>query len=38
MVRIRSFQPKDAEAVRALFARGQRDFAQGREEVIEDAR
>jgi GNAT superfamily N-acetyltransferase len=29
MVNIRTFRPADADAVRALFARGQLDFAEG---------
>jgi GNAT superfamily N-acetyltransferase len=31
MLKIRSFQPADGEAVRRLFAQGQLDFAQGTE-------
>ena len=35
MLTIRTYQPADHDAVRELFARGQRDFAQGLEDVVE---
>ena len=35
MLTIRTFQPGDSEAVRRLFARGQRDFAAGLEAEVE---
>lgn len=35
MPTIRTFQPGDSEAVRRLFARGQRDFAAGLEAEVE---
>ena len=35
MVNVRTFHPEDADAVRRLFARGQRDFAAGREAPVE---
>ena len=35
MVVIRTFRPDDADAVRRLFARGQRDFAAGLEAEVE---
>ncbi|MFQ6028155.1 MAG: GNAT family N-acetyltransferase [Dehalococcoidia bacterium] len=35
MLTIRTFQPADHDAVRELFARGQMDFAQGLEDVVQ---
>ena len=35
MVKIRTFHPDDADPVRRLFARGQRDFAAGLESAVE---
>ena len=36
MLDIRTFQPADAAAVRRIFAQGQRDFAAGLEQAVED--
>ena len=36
MLNIRTFRPADAEAVRRIFAQGQRDFAAGLEQAVED--
>ena len=36
MLRIRTFRAADAEAVRRIFTQGQRDFAAGLEQAVED--